>query len=163
MDHLIDYGTPDRYRHGCVTVEGQDGKALDPEGMRVTRAKETHECLLDWLHDKRLLADVGESLETAERRLNAGLWLRECYHRAGLTPSGAANYQQKGAEFSYSVSSSMSEAESWNRKCLNETLRALPKYAGLLQSVCLYDETPKPGFFAKLRTGLDRLADLRGM
>ncbi len=157
----IDYGTEQRYQHGSVSVDVR----LHDEHGRAMAAKEEHECLLDFLLSKgKLSASWETSREPALRRHDAGLWLRLVFHKAGLTPSGAANYQQKGAEFGAGdLSSSMSESECWNRKCFNETLRDMGLHSKILLAVCCHDEAPMAKQMDHLRKGLDRLADLRGM
>lgn len=156
----IDYGTEKRYQHGRVTVDVR----LHEEHGRAMAAKEEHECLLDLLlASGKLSASYETKREPALRRYDAGLWLRLCFHKAGLTASGAANYQQKGAEFGADISSSMSDAEAWNRAALRDTMRDLGVHSKIVLAVCCHDEAPLAKQMDHLRKGLDRLADLRGI
>jgi hypothetical protein len=159
----IDCGNEWRHQHGSLSAVDV---RIDERGDRAIGVREEHECLLDYMAQMGwLMMSYENQREPMQRRLDAGLWLRECFHKAGLSPSGSVNYEQKSAEnaMGAQLSSSMSEAEAWNRACFRDTMRDLPEFARILSRVCCHDEMPRRGEFKLLRDGLDRLADLRGL
>ncbi len=147
-----DPGTPElRRKHPAVEVPTEDAGIM--------AAQVLEECLLDSLFRRGRLAYRGEPQDKAQRRYDAGLWLRSLYHRSGMERRVTMAYsvfgQAGGPE-------ELTEAEAWNRRAYIETLRDLPGHAALLAEVCCRDARPR-AFHCDLRAALDRLADFRGM
>lgn len=148
-----DYGPAWRYQHGNI-IPREDG--IDPRGDRVVHSREAFDCPLDKLFATGRLGGG----DKAGRRYNAGIWLRSLFLTAGIAPRVGMAYNVLGSR----NGGGDSEAQDWNRKCYNDTLRDLRKWSMVLQSVCCYDNYPRSaGMSELLIEGLDALADLRGM
>ena len=138
-----------REQHGKL----ENMEATDKAGMVAKRVVE--ECLLDTL---KLAGQLGHG-EPADRRYFIGLWLRELFDRAGLR-------QRTGMAFEIELSDGipeMSDAQGWNFRCWVETMRDVGIYGHLLREVCCFDRFPPKYKLLDLPSGLDRLADLRGL
>ncbi|MFC3228777.1 hypothetical protein ACFOGJ_16150 [Marinibaculum pumilum] len=101
-------------------------------------------CLLDALRAQKQITDP---------MYEAGIWFRERWFDAGLvrrcTMSGGGG---GGAE--------PSQAQEWNAKCYDDTLRALPGYSMTLIAVCCEDS---PRHLVVTRRALAALAEHRGI
>lgn len=117
------------------------------------RAYMRAECVLDKLRDN---GSFGRD-QHGERRFNAAEWLKFCFHRAGLDPAVSMTYDVMGRD-----RGEMSQAQAWNRKCFNDTLREMGSSAAILTAVCCHDEHPGKRL-QDLLDGLDKLARHRGM
>src|SRR5690348_8120535 len=81
-DRGPDYGTPQMQRkHPAI--------AVPTEAAGIMAAQVVEECFLDSLYQKGRLRHPEESApphdEEARRRLQAGLWLREVFHKAAVS------------------------------------------------------------------------------
>lgn len=148
-----------RQRIEAREVEMIDAQVSDG-GIAVAQCiRRTDGCLLDTLYRERRLRHPGEDGDdSAKRRLEAGMWLRELYHeKAMLAPRSTAYYGEgRGGE------DEIPEHVAWNRKVVTDTMRALYRHANLLMRVCCHDEMPRQDQHM-IVVALDALADHRGM
>lgn len=141
------YGTPEFHRK-------HRGRPVPTEDAGEFAILVDEECLLDTLRNAGRLGE-GDDLT---RRFSAGIWLRALFDRAGLRDKVGMSFeppvQGKGE---------MTDAQAWNRRCWNETMREMGVYAFLLLRVCVFDELPHSYSLRHLERALDRLADHRGL
>ncbi len=111
------------------------------------------ECLLDQLLSSGALGHDDD----AQRRHEAGMWLRTLYHeKAQMAPRSTGHYGEgRGG------GDEISDSTAWHRKVYSDTMRAVPRFGHLLTRVCCHDEPHKR--VDLVRCGLDALADHRRM
>lgn len=123
-------------------------------------ARVAAECLLDALKAHGALGP--KESDEANRRHEAGTWLRRLHHRCRIARKVTASYETTGGNSDAEMSDVDADALSWNRSCLKETMRELGRYAETVRDVCVYDQ-PVRGWRGELLEGLDRLAKMRGI
>lgn len=161
----LDYGTPElRSKHDYRIVT----PPVDPIAGDTAVLIEDG-CLIDRLLRREKLGPLdadGKPLEATAKRHTAGTWLRELYDRAGMRKRSTMAYSAFGmGGGDRENSAAMTDAEAWNHRCFNETMRDLGRYQYVVYSVCVDDAFPKGGRYklSELLFGLDKLADLRGI
>jgi hypothetical protein len=112
---------------------------------------------IDVAHRQGWLGPDGS--DEAKWRLEAGLWLRRTYERAGLRQRESGSYQPRSEG-----AAEISDAEAWNLKVYNEA----PAVVGTatwprLRAFIVDDAAPPPQGRAEILAGLDRLACHRGL
>lgn len=144
--HGDDRGTAERAARRGGLVPEDRARTDAPLALRAR-----YDGVLDWLWDRGLLGSGKEG----RRRHAAGMWLRDLHciiHRERMI----SNYDGLGRD-----QSEMSDAQAWNFKCYQETLRAMGRQAVVLLQVCADDRPPRN--ILLLRQALDALARHRGM
>jgi hypothetical protein len=142
--------------------------AAQTEGGIVTAraVRRVDACLVDALHERRMLdrdgdgrMDTQAAKDEGARRHEAGVWLRTLYiEKAGLTPGMSYRFDACGGM------GELTDDMAWNRKCFNDTMRALPKYGELLtNAICHDDAASALQDMGRLCVALTALADHRGM
>ena len=136
--------------------------ALPSEEAGIYVAKVEDECLLDRIYMAGKLKRVEEpGNDSAKRRHDAGILLREQWHVAGLLTQGVGSYGIK-VSLSPETADMMPEHQAYaRRRCMGayRELRKFGPYAGEICEVCIFDYWPQWGRWGMLRRMLDALAD----
>ncbi len=110
---VSDHGTRERAQHDDLKLVVVDRTMRDE--IVATRAEIAAPTALHRMRDNGLLGKG----DAAERRFRAGEWLLNLYTRTHPS-EGVSDYQVIGRD-----TGEMSEAQAWNFRCWQETLRAL--------------------------------------
>lgn len=136
-------------------------RVLEAQGVGIVGHQNMRECLLDCLLRDGLLGPQ----EPAQRRYGAGMWLRTLHGMTGATPSQTGSYapaQDTGHD-------EMTDDQAEAFRTYSAHLRRLAREsnavtADLIIRVCCWDQPPGcVTTLAFLRSGLDRLARIRGL
>lgn len=121
-------------------------------------AVNTHECVIDILHDHDALGDLatdaGERLAAIRRA--CALRLRDLYEQAGIATRVVATYSRSTGGRSCAIDPEAADAETAYRSVLR--LPELRPYMTVLSTVCCHGHPPRPQHVQTLRQGLDLLA-----
>lgn len=97
------------------------------------------------------------------RQVQAGLWLRETWNRAGLEPRVVASYGQTVAGHESGLDGVVTARDKARREFAIAMRRIGIAFSALVVRVCIEDERPNAEALTQLRPILDDLAGWRGL